>query len=85
MTLELAHSAVAMLRLDAMDRISTADDAILKLQLAAGGEVDGRIVVPQIVAVAHAEGVDFLMEGPGSCQILFVSKIRQGIGSLFTG
>lgn len=65
MALELQQTGVAMLRLDAMDRISTADDAILKLQLAAGGEVDGRIVVPQIVAVARlARRLNILIARP---------------------
>jgi len=63
--LELQHTGVAMLRLDAMDRISTADDAVLRLQLAAGGDADGRIVVPQIVAVARlARRLNILIARP---------------------
>jgi len=40
-------------RLDGQDRICVADDLLLRLQRAAGGEPDGRIAIPQIAAVAR--------------------------------
>ena len=44
---------IRVVRLDASGRILSADEAILRLQRAAGGTPDGRIAVPQIAAVAH--------------------------------
>ncbi len=40
-------------RLDRRDHIRSADELILRLQAAAGGESDGRIAIPQVAAVAR--------------------------------
>lgn len=40
-------------RLDGQERLRSADDLLLRLQRAAGGEADGRIAIPQIAAVAR--------------------------------
>ena len=40
-------------RLDSRDHIRSADELILRLQAAAGGEPDGRIAIPQVAAVAR--------------------------------
>lgn len=53
MASEATSSGISVLQLDAADRIRVIDDAILRLQLSAGGVADGRIVVPQIAAVAR--------------------------------
>ncbi|MGE4430663.1 MAG: sensor histidine kinase [Sphingobium sp.] len=45
--------SVVTARLDGCDRIRAADDLILRLQAAAGGEAGGRIAIPQIAAVAR--------------------------------
>ncbi|MGE4411484.1 MAG: sensor histidine kinase [Sphingobium sp.] len=46
-------SGVIRARLDGQDRICSADDLLLRLQRAAGGDPDGCIAVPQIAAVAR--------------------------------
>ncbi|MGD9810587.1 MAG: sensor histidine kinase [Sphingobium sp.] len=48
-----SSAGVVVARLDMADRIRHADEEILRLQRAAGGEADGRIAVPQIAAVAR--------------------------------
>jgi len=53
MTVEAVVREVVTAQLDAADVIVSADDIILQLQRAAGGEPDGRIAVPQIAAVAR--------------------------------
>ncbi len=53
MAIDAAQGGVVVARLDAADRIRQADDEILRLQRAAGGEPDGRIAVPQIADVAR--------------------------------
>jgi len=44
---------VVTARLDRHDHILAADDPVLRLQAAAGGEPDGRIAIPQVAAVAR--------------------------------
>jgi len=46
-------SSMVTARLDARDHIRSADELILRLQAAAGGEAQGRIAVPQIASVAR--------------------------------
>ena len=53
MSVETVPSQAVTACLDAADRILRADDIILKLQEAAGGQTDGRIAVPQIASVAR--------------------------------
>jgi len=53
MTVEAVMREVVTAHLDASDIIVSADDIILQLQRAAGGEPDGRIAIPQIAAVAR--------------------------------
>lgn len=59
------HNGTAMLRLDGADCIRSADDAIVRLQIAAGGTADGRIAIPQIAAVARlARRLNILISRP---------------------
>lgn len=53
MSAEPAANDAVTARLDMADTIVSADEAILKLQQAAGGDPQGRIAVPQIAAVAR--------------------------------
>ncbi|GLS99587.1 hypothetical protein GCM10007897_09680 [Sphingobium jiangsuense] len=50
---ERKDAPVVTARLDAQDHILAADDLVLRLQAAAGGEPDGRIAIPQVAAVAR--------------------------------
>lgn len=53
MNAEAEASDVISVRLDRHDRICAADDLLLRLQRAAGGEPDGRLAIPQLAAVAR--------------------------------
>lgn len=53
MNAEAELNDVIRARLDGQDRIRSADELLLRLQRAAGGEVGGRIAIPQIAAVAR--------------------------------
>lgn len=53
MAAEQPMSSVVTVRLDAQDHIRSADELILRLQAAAGGDSQGRIAVPQIASVAR--------------------------------
>ncbi|MPT49082.1 MAG: HAMP domain-containing histidine kinase [Sphingobium sp.] len=53
MAAEAGQAAIISARLDRWDKIITADDLILRLQRAAGGEDDGRIAIPRVAAVAR--------------------------------
>lgn len=65
MSAEVGTLSVVTARLDGCDRIRAADDLILRLQAAAGGEADGRIAIPQIAAVARlARRLDILIARP---------------------
>ncbi len=69
------HNGTAMLRLDGADCIRSADDAIVRLQIAAGGTADGRIAIPQIAAVARlARRLNILISRP-----LLIGGERQDI------
>lgn len=46
-------SSVIVAKLDTADRICSADEMVIRLQQAAGGEPDGRIAIPQIAGMAR--------------------------------